>query len=87
MIDLEGRRVPDGTPPSELRPGDFSKHAEADDFGGFWIVCDPAGAAYSIGPPSYHVIDHDDGGITVRPAIVGPGGWQGWLTTGVWTAC
>lgn len=32
----------------------------------------------------WQITEHEDGAITVRPSILDPDGWHGWLERGIW---
>ena len=76
---MNGRRMPDGTKPSETQPGDYWKN----DFG-WWVNC-PTGFVARL---QHEVEEHEDGTITVSPSILldhpPDKAWHGFLERGVW---
>lgn len=96
---MQGRRLPDGTPLSEFKPGDYAwePYAGWEQKPGFllgdgeWHLMDPTGRVGAVGrvtrekPTAHTVVIHDDGSITCHPSLVMPSGWHGWLQAGVWS--
>ena len=85
---MTGRRVPDGTEPSEYQAGDYGR------WKGEWWAQSPANAAGHsfLGCLRLHtVVEHDDGTISVTPSILikqpTVGIYHGYLEHGTWTAC
>lgn len=80
---IQGRRLPDGFHShEESQAGDYWRAPD-----GAWEIRDPNGSVGRLG--GHTVVEHDDETITVTPSILDPdpGGWHGYLTRGVWTAC
>lgn len=88
-----GRRRPltdEGLFADEDRPGDYGRlkrtlgqvHGSARML--WWSLKAPDGSVCSLNPNMHHVIEHDDGTISVSPSII-TSTWHGWLKKGVWT--
>lgn len=87
---MNGRRIespfaPGGALIDEWpRPGDYYHDPRVG-----WSGCTPTGDIANLS--AHHVIEHDDGTITVSPSILVSGGprcsrWHGFLERGVWRA-
>lgn len=76
-----GRRLPDGTEPYRLKPGDYVRVA-ADGWYGM-----PPGTDLLATLRLHTVVEHEDGTITVTPSILVRNNtteWHGYLERGVW---
>lgn len=84
----QGRRVPDGTSPSDYQPCDYGKK------GSMWWVCLPTGVLGHL-DDRWTIVEHEDGAATLGDGRLGPTitanpsinhleGWHGWLDHGVW---
>lgn len=95
---MTGRRLPDGTRPTQ--PGEYAWMPYAlwphvprfFDGEGEWHLIGPDGRAGAVrterGKPPTHAVEvHADDTITVRPSLVMPSGWHGFLTRGEWSSC
>lgn len=58
---------------------------------GWWQVTTPDRHVGSLNPQVHHVVEHEDGTITVTPSIDMskrvPGAWHGYLTRGIFETC
>jgi hypothetical protein len=58
---------------------------------GWWHITTPDGHVGGLNPTIHHIVEHEDGTITVTPSIDmskrTPGAWHGWLTKGVFQSC
>lgn len=81
---MTGRRVylADGKIPF-MEPGDYGK-----DWDGMWWVYPPMAGVGAGKLTLHHVVEHEDGTISVSPSILIPGAnpWHGYLEHGEWRA-
>lgn len=84
---MQGKRMPDGTSPHLLAPGEYASVQYNE--GRVFFGCSPDGRLANLW--NHLVFEHEDGTITVSPSILVRGGgddgeWHGWLERGVWRA-
>ncbi len=86
---MQGHRVAfrPGFPGDWAKPGDYCKVPDGIDprGAGVWYLMDPTGRVGALIPLLHQVIEHEDGTITVKPSIIMPCGWHGFLVQGVWS--